>query len=447
MLKKEFFILLVGGLLYFFLAKFGMSFFSIQLQHISLIWLPFGIGVILVQKYGLKASFIIFLASFLAHFSFTTDVEIVAFIHRVVPSLADAFAPVLSVYLIRKYLKVELKSISELLPFTFWGGIVPTFISSIVITLNWFIAGDIHNGEILNFIVLLTFSDTMGFILLYPMYKYFDEEKMTQEEKYIILKDILVGIGIVISSMHYQFLIFLLYPLLLLSAYRLRIKYLMVVLSVIIIISMMILNAFEIHLFSDAEPMDSILMVGSFFSTLIFIIIGISLHNSELEHTKYLTRTDNLTKMLNRKAYKEKIHELLLNFNRYNQYFSIILLDVDSFKNINDTLGHPEGDKVLIELSTLIKNNLRENDYSYRIGGEEFIVLLPYTNLEQAHIVAEKIRATIEDNLRCRDGRVVTVSIGLTQVKEKDSVHSIYSRVDEFQYFAKKYGKNQVYSS
>jgi diguanylate cyclase (GGDEF)-like protein len=218
------------------------------------------------------------------------------------------------------------------------------------------------------------------------------------------------------------------------------------ILTFIVIFSIAIIHTFETYFFTHESSMDSILMLSSFLATLIFVIIGVSLHNTVLEHNKHLARVDNLTKSLNRKAYDEKIEELFYSFERYDEPFSIILLDLDNFKNINDTLGHSIGDKVLIDLSFLVKNTLRNTDSFYRTGGEEFVVLLPHTKLKKATQVAEKIRVLIQNDLKAIDNRTITISIGVTQAKEKDSKKTLYSRVDELQYLSKNNGKNRVSS-
>jgi diguanylate cyclase (GGDEF)-like protein len=444
--QKNYLHLFLGAFLYFLTAKLGMSIFSLEPYNISLLWLPFGIGVILVEKYGLKATLFIFVASFLSHFNNESTISTVAIIHRIIPSVADSLAPVLAVFLIRKFVDKKFDHISVLLPLTILGGIVPTLLSGIIIAFNLEFAGNITSSEIPEFIAFIIYSDTLGLLLLYPMYKNYDNRIPNKQERDNIIITLGLGIAIVLLAIKYQYLIFLLYPLLLIAAFKIRIKYLMGLLTFTVVFSIAIIHTYKTYFFSNNSAMDSILMVSSFLVTLIFIIIGISLHNAELEYNKHLARIDNLTKTFNRKAYDEKIEELFYSLERYKKFFSIILLDLDNFKKINDTLGHSTGDKVLIDLSSLVQDTLRNTDYFYRMGGEEFVILLPYTKIKKATQVAEKIRALIQNDLKVTDNRTITVSVGVTQVEPKDTKETLYARVDQLQYLSKNNGKNRVSS-
>lgn len=173
-----------------------------------------------------------------------------------------------------------------------------------------------------------------------------------------------------------------------------------------------------------------------------------TIDNTELYNAfqtiKEQTYTDELTQLHNRKAYNEKIDDLMALYERYGTTFSLIMFDIDFFKSINDTYGHDIGDKVLIRLSSVVKSTTRANDYIYRIGGEEFIVLLGATNLEKANIFAEKLRINVEKNVDTLENRVITISIGISEIQEGDDADSIFKRADDFLYYSKKHGRNRV---
>jgi diguanylate cyclase (GGDEF)-like protein/PAS domain S-box-containing protein len=156
--------------------------------------------------------------------------------------------------------------------------------------------------------------------------------------------------------------------------------------------------------------------------------------------------TDELTQLNNRKAYNHRIKELLSEYQRYGNIFSYMMFDIDYFKSINDTYGHDMGDKVLVDLSALVSSSIRESDHIYRVGGEEFIILLSNTDLDSAKILAEKVRSKVEKELNSIDTRVVTISIGLVQVQKSDTVESIYKRADTLLYKAKESGRNRIES-
>ena len=159
---------------------------------------------------------------------------------------------------------------------------------------------------------------------------------------------------------------------------------------------------------------------------------------------------DSLTGAYNRRAYEKSMYNELHRYLRYNRVFSVLLFDVDHFKNINDAYGHGVGDKCLREIVTRAGRVLRENDMLARFGGEEFIALLPETELEGAREVAEKIRKAIEniEFLHREEIIKITVSIGLTEVRPSDKeIDDLFDRMDMAMYEAKKGGRNRVVCS
>ncbi len=165
-----------------------------------------------------------------------------------------------------------------------------------------------------------------------------------------------------------------------------------------------------------------------------------------IEDIKELSLRDQLTGLYMRRRMKDILEDLLYNFNRYKKIFSIIMIDIDDFKVINDTYGHLAGDEVLKTIASVLKRYTRQSDISFRYGGDEFIVLLPETQLEDALVVAEKIRKKIASVRFKKNGMEFTcsVSLGVTQVKEEDSVESIFERVDEALYMTKRSSKGEI---
>ncbi|WP_262823901.1 GGDEF domain-containing protein [Sulfurimonas gotlandica] len=157
-----------------------------------------------------------------------------------------------------------------------------------------------------------------------------------------------------------------------------------------------------------------------------------------------MTYIDSLTNSMNRRAYNIKIEELLSLYSRYNTVFSIAMLDIDDFKKINDEYGHRVGDNVLINIVLLIKSEIRQNDFLYRIGGEEFVILFAQTSIHEAIIVSEKIRQSVEAELKTIKSKTITVSIGVSEVMQNDTENEIFTRVDRLLYKSKTNGKNQL---
>lgn len=181
---------------------------------------------------------------------------------------------------------------------------------------------------------------------------------------------------------------------------------------------------------------------------LIGTITDITEYVEILKKLKAQSYIDVLTQLENRKAYIEKLSGLLEQFKRYGITFSIALLDIDFFKTINDTYGHSAGDIVLRQLGKLLKNNVRENDDVFRIGGEEFIIIAIGIEKESAVAFAEKIRKIIAKELKSEivGNREITVSIGVTDVQIGDTIDTIFSRADKYLYAAKDKGRNKVVS-
>ncbi len=162
--------------------------------------------------------------------------------------------------------------------------------------------------------------------------------------------------------------------------------------------------------------------------------------NKELER---LSTTDALTGVFNRRHFNNVIDTEIKRALRYNHYLSLIIFDIDHFKVINDNYGHTAGDNVLINITALVKKNIRESDLFARWGGEEFIVLMPEININEAEIAAEKLREIIS-GFRFHEAGYVTSSFGVTQFQKTDDCKSFIKRADDALYNAKSSGRNTV---
>ncbi len=152
---------------------------------------------------------------------------------------------------------------------------------------------------------------------------------------------------------------------------------------------------------------------------------------------------DFLTKLYNRRAAQQYLDQQVDLFKRYHTPCSLILLDIDHFKAVNDNYGHETGDKVLQAVASTLKAQLRKTDMLGRWGGEEFLVALPNTNVKQAYDVAENLREKTQ--LLSVDGLVCTISLGVKMLDECDaSIDDAVKRTDDALYEAKRRGRNQV---
>ncbi len=156
-----------------------------------------------------------------------------------------------------------------------------------------------------------------------------------------------------------------------------------------------------------------------------------------------LAVTDELTGLSNRRHLEDEIGREAGRLQRYGTPTSLIMLDLDHFKQVNDSLGHQAGDRLLREVALLLTERTRETDVCGRWGGEEFMVLCPATGLDQALHLAEALRLAIA-GMPCSVPVTVTASFGVTELRQDDSVESLHRRVDRLLYQAKDAGRNRV---
>jgi len=170
---------------------------------------------------------------------------------------------------------------------------------------------------------------------------------------------------------------------------------------------------------------------------------------SSLEAIRYESLTDELTTLSNRKHFENSIERVIEQAKESGRSFALLMTDIDHFKNFNDTYGHQTGDQVLRLVALAVKQNIKAQDIACRYGGEEFAIILPQEQLENAAELGERIRsAVMSKELVKRStgenlGRV-SISVGVATYHKADTVHSIVSRADEALYAAKNAGRNLV---
>jgi len=190
----------------------------------------------------------------------------------------------------------------------------------------------------------------------------------------------------------------------------------------------------------------------------VFLVSTLSLHTTheikriyELEHE---SATDPLMGICNRRAMEKRLEQEFKRAKRYRHPFSLIMIDIDHFKKINDRCGHQVGDMVLKRFAGLVTETVRESDVVCRYGGEELLILLPHTQAEAALHVAENLRIKVQnhdfimDECGCGDEVIhVTASFGVTTLCSKiETLHNLLGQADKALYFAKKQGRNMTVS-
>ena len=190
------------------------------------------------------------------------------------------------------------------------------------------------------------------------------------------------------------------------------------------------------------------IIISLLITALITVIVILYVRNIHRKLHK-LASNDALTGLPNRRTFHNQLEHSILLKARRQQSLSLVFIDVDDFKMINDSQGHEVGDKVLLQVASLLKQAIRKTDFIARWGGEEFIVLLIDTPLENAQLIAEQFREKIASNthLQQQSQKQVTISLGVTQAKDSDDANSLFKRVDDALYQAKRNGKNKVETS
>lgn len=166
---------------------------------------------------------------------------------------------------------------------------------------------------------------------------------------------------------------------------------------------------------------------------------------------KAMSATDGLTGLLNHRAFLEKLKEETQRVKRYRSLLSLIMIDVDKFKPINDLFGHLEGDRILKLIANILVSNLRETDYAARYGGDEFSIILPETNKTEAFAVAEKLRRITEETVffigedHSEKIENITLSLGICVITENEAEPQfVISKADKAMYQAKEMGRNST---
>lgn len=194
--------------------------------------------------------------------------------------------------------------------------------------------------------------------------------------------------------------------------------------------------------------LSAILIVGFLVGITYFLTWRLVIRLDEVQHRlKKLASIDELTNIRNRRTIMKRLGDEFQRATRLDEPFCLIVLDIDHFKNINDTYGHPFGDRVLKQVADLMRKDLRRYDILGRIGGEEFLILSPGTHLEEAVHLAERVISTVRES-RITDGDKeirITMSAGVTALQSDDSsVETLLKRADDALYEAKGKGRDRV---
>jgi diguanylate cyclase (GGDEF)-like protein len=184
---------------------------------------------------------------------------------------------------------------------------------------------------------------------------------------------------------------------------------------------------------------------------IIYDVTNVAVNKKQLQtanlQLQQLARTDRLTGLHNRGYWEECLAHEYARHRRYQSMASLVMFDIDHFKKVNDSFGHPAGDKVIQSVAEVVRAQIRDTDYAGRYGGEEFVILLPDVDNAGAHVFAERLRLSIESLLVSHEGQSIpfTVSLGVADLSVPMDEHKqLIERADQALYASKKGGRNQT---
>ncbi|WP_028021972.1 GGDEF domain-containing protein [Enterovibrio calviensis] len=210
-----------------------------------------------------------------------------------------------------------------------------------------------------------------------------------------------------------------------------------------------VLQTLELKTNEDKVEYLNVIIVASIGAAIIASLIALWVNRRRIRWGK-IANTDSLTGLFNRRYFGAQLERVQKDMAAGDMPVSCLLLDIDHFKQVNDTYGHPVGDQVLVGVAELFNSNLRRDDICARVGGEEFMLLLPTSEIEKASVIAEDLRLRIKElsfQSEQGDSFNVTASFGVIEIGKDQSLSDIHSDVDKLLYRAKQNGRNRVEST
>ena len=193
----------------------------------------------------------------------------------------------------------------------------------------------------------------------------------------------------------------------------------------------------------ELPTMQFIIVLVTLLLNNVFAYVFATRMNEHREHLSYLAERDPLTGIGNRRALIARLEDVLTRQHTKIVTASLVVLDMDHFKDVNDTYGHTVGDKILVRLTDLVTSQIRVTDDLYRYGGEEFVVVAMGAPREAAQKLAEQLRVAVESSDLLPE-RPVTISLGVAELKQEESYEDWLNRADAAMYEAKRAGRNRV---
>jgi len=454
------------ALLYVLTARLGQS-LAIEPGNVTPVWIPSGLMIALALKRGPQIWLGVFLGAFFgnawAYFTLSSlTTSIAAIFAGVMNGIGDVFSTALMASIILHYTQssypfTSLKNFSIFILFSVFIG---SFISALFGVSGLYIFGFLPASKYFDVFSTWFIGDGVGALIMGPLILAWLQPKRKTKINELATLAALVLISSFSTAFIFDlftvdkwmvYLGTLLLPALLFICVSYEQKFVFTVQAIVSVVSVYATSN-NLGPFVHSSTNIALLQLQVFIAIFSLIIYVIALISNEKERLKdklfdqkqkleALYRLDALTGIWNRYRIKEFIDFELSRFKRVHQPFGIMMLDIDNFKKINDTYGHPLGDKVLVKLCQEISTHIRDSDLFGRWGGEEFLVVIPNNTKDTIMEFAEKIRSLVE--LIEFDNQIkMTVSIGVTINQANDTELQIIDRVDAALYESKQSQKN-----
>lgn len=454
------FSLLFLGVLYFLSARSGMAVFALQPANITLLWLPAGIGLIMVLIAKARALPLIFMASFLANWSGMQLHDVWSDnLHTVIAAMADTLAAWISATLLQKYFTHGLQRAVDLYRFVLLACFLPTLCSGFILVSNLVFGAYLPANQFSTLLAKMIAADSLGILLVYPLYADW-RAGMSRKESFLYasIAPNFAYITIALSGVWLAFhgfpgAIYFFPAMALLLAYRAKasaVSFLLLLATVVLLsLSTKNLGPFAII---DQDQAHLLLLSFIMFTTLATQSVSIQQRQLDLsieqsQRWQQKAMHDTLTGLHNRAYFENILEDEWQRYRKFHRTFVLAMLDIDHFKHINDFYGHAAGDEVLRTVAKVLPQSLRQIDMVCRYGGEEFTILLPGTNLDEAQVILERLRIAIQNTQIPFENKIlkVTVSIGAVMAQDSLGDHGeMLVASDKQMYKAKEAGRNRV---
>lgn len=446
--------LLLGGMVYYLCARFGMLLFALQPNNIALLWLASGVGLVLVLRAGRLALPVIFLASLLANYpgmKFEGPLE--QSWHVLIAAVADTLGAYLAARFLTWQLPAGLQRAVDLARFSFYVCFVPAAICGLLIVLNLVWGGYTPASEAAMMLRNLILADSLGILLVYPLYQAWPTQIPQGREWARVLSALLFCGGLLTLDLSgFSGWFYFILPGLLLLVFQVQAGGVYIAL-LLIVAAIVALSANQLGPFSGFNAHEAHARLLGFVFATTYVGLSLALHYRQLietdasrQHWYREALHDPLTGLLNRRGFSPLLTSEQQRGMRSLRPSVLALIDLDHFKQINDRYGHPDGDLVLKEMAQVLKTQLRDIDSSARVGGEEFAILFPEAQANQAIQALERIRLYLAANPLQLGSEELTVKFSAGVVEFSgggEAIQSLFEEADRCLYAAKAGGRNR----